>query len=163
MFWTENIHRLYVFMYNLSVSVCQWSCMQICSFEPSRTIVLLLNAFFWVHGPSFVCNPMCVGGIVKCKNCISSGKGILPTRIQEGWGRCMKMHVHMLFTSASHPDFPHPNTWNLEWNGLVMGVGSRDWKTGKLTMLSKAKSCQKVIMEDGYLLSMPALYLINNH
>lgn len=37
---------------------------QLCSF---------LFAFFWVHGPSFVCNPMCVGGIVKCKNCISSG------------------------------------------------------------------------------------------
>ena len=91
-------------------------------------------------------------------------KGILPTRIQEGWGRCMKMHAHMLFTSASHPASPltfhiqTPGIWNeMAWSWVWAAVIGRQ----KPAMLSEAKCCQKAIMEDGYMLSLPAFCPIN--
>lgn len=76
----------------------------------------------------------------------------------------MKMHAHMLFTSASHPAFPvtshiqTPGIWNeMAWSWVWAAAIQRQ----ESAMLSEAKSCQKAIREDGYLLSMLDLCLIN--
>lgn len=111
---------------------------------------------------------MCVQPHVCRRNCKMQElyffwcKGILPARIQEDWGH-IKMHAHMLFTSASHPasltsHIQTPGTWNkMAWSWEWAAVMGRR----KTVMLSKAKCCEKAIMEDGCLLSMPALCLIN--
>lgn len=168
MLWTATYAHLLLYssLYDLSIHVCRQHRMQKCSFEPSWTIVLLFECLL-LSSRAFICvqPPVCVGGIVKCKNCISSGTRRLAkkeSRRAEGvvW-KCM--HTCCLLQPPTLPLPWLPTSEHLEsaMKRPGHGCGQQPLEDGEPAALSRAKRCQKAIMEDGYLLRMPTLCLIN--
>lgn len=119
-----SIILYYVWSFSLFVPIGLHE--NICSFEPSWTIAFLLYAFFSEHGLSFVCNHVCRW---NCKIVELWYKRHLanqnPGGLRSLYENACAHAVYFSLPPCLSPDFPHPNTWNLEWNGLVMRVGSR--------------------------------------